>query len=156
MTDTFYLLGADQQLCHFPGDLNVKTNPYDGLDEVLITAGFARESLHQLRVRLLEGWSPGLAIAFEELLRALVVLATPSEEDYNYRLDIISRYQRLVESGVGFACGFDLLPFGSFVSGLFTKHGDLDLSIEGTAWSHNSERISVLEMDRHEQERYAT
>jgi hypothetical protein len=41
--------------------------------------------------------------------------------------------RKLAESGINFCRGLTIEPYGSFTSGMWTRHGDLDISIEGSA-----------------------
>lgn len=41
--------------------------------------------------------------------------------------------RKLAESGINFCQGLTIEPYGSFTSGMWTRHGDLDISIEGSA-----------------------
>jgi hypothetical protein len=41
--------------------------------------------------------------------------------------------RKLAESGINFCQGLTIEPYGSFTSGMWTRHGDLDISIESSA-----------------------
>lgn len=77
----------------------------------------------------------------EELLRCIARETTPQQTDHNDRIQIIGRLLPLVKSGLGKFKGFEVEPFGSFVSGLHTQHGDLDITIIGTATHKNNDGI---------------
>ncbi|XP_047161948.1 protein HESO1 [Vigna umbellata] len=66
-----------------------------------------------------------LDIALNDILRVV----TPLQEDWNIRFAIINDIRSIVES-VESLRGATVEPFGSFVSNLFTRWGDLDISIE--------------------------
>ncbi|XP_058730097.1 protein HESO1-like [Vicia villosa] len=63
------------------------------------------------------------------VLNDILHMVTPSREDWEIRLAIISDLRSTVES-VESLRGATVEPFGSFVSNLFTRWGDLDISIE--------------------------
>ncbi|KAK7305783.1 hypothetical protein VNO77_43695 [Canavalia gladiata] len=63
------------------------------------------------------------------VLNDILQVVTPLQEDWEIRFSIINDLQRVVES-VESLRGATVEPFGSFVSNLFTRWGDLDLSIE--------------------------
>jgi hypothetical protein len=97
---------------------------------------------------------PGAAThaALETALRELAAAATPGAADIRLREQRISVYRSLAQSGIQFCRGLDLEPYGSFVSGLFTPHGDIDLSIEGSAvWEWDSAAQDVDDMGSQKQ-----
>ena len=67
------------------------------------------------------------------MLRHIALASTPTSADLEHRLAAMGRLKTLAQSGIRFCVGLDLEPYGSFVSGLYTPEGDLDLSIEGVA-----------------------
>ncbi|CAL5203141.1 unnamed protein product [Lathyrus oleraceus] len=69
------------------------------------------------------------------VLNDILRMVTPSQEDWEIRLAIISDLRSTVES-VESLRGATVEPFGSFVSNLFTRWGDLDISIELLNGSH--------------------
>lgn len=94
---------------------------------------------------------------WESALRSVALLATPTMKDQRMRLKLMQRLKGLAATGINFCHGLTLEPYGSFASGLYTPHGDLDFSIEGTAaWSEEEEsvggkasrQIDVKDMDR--------
>lgn len=146
-------LSADNRLSYF--DTVLYAIRHGGvLDEVSITSGLAEESLRRVRNGLLNVWDASYAASFETCLRALVVLLTPGDEEHKTRVDVIMRYNQLAQTGINFVRGFELKPFGSFVSGLYTCHGDLDFSIEGSGINEFGAVVSVENMERGDQERY--
>ncbi|KAK2441973.1 polynucleotide adenylyltransferase [Trifolium repens] len=72
-----------------------------------------------------------LGIVLNDILRTI----TPSQEDWEIRLAIINDLRSTAES-VESLRGAIVEPFGSFVSNLFTRWGDLDISIELLNGSH--------------------
>ncbi|KAH1153024.1 hypothetical protein GLYMA_18G034900v4 [Glycine max] len=66
-----------------------------------------------------------LDIVVNDILRVV----TPVQEDWEIRFAIINDLRSIVES-VESLRGATVEPFGSFVSNLFTRWGDLDISIE--------------------------
>ncbi|KAL2333285.1 hypothetical protein Fmac_014498 [Flemingia macrophylla] len=66
-----------------------------------------------------------LDIVLNDILRVV----TPLQEDWEIRFAIINDLRSIVES-VESLRGATVEPFGSFVSSLFTRWGDLDISIE--------------------------
>ncbi|KAF8010002.1 hypothetical protein BT93_J0860 [Corymbia citriodora subsp. variegata] len=73
----------------------------------------------------------------EQTLDDILSAIKPSQEDRIARNQIIDELQTIVRSMDIFR-GAIVEPFGSFVSGLFTKWGDLDISIELPNGSHIS------------------
>ncbi|XP_059628091.1 protein HESO1 [Cornus florida] len=65
----------------------------------------------------------------ELALRDILHVINPLPEDWSTRYEIINELQAVVQS-VESLRGATVEPFGSFVSVLFTRWGDLDLSIE--------------------------
>ena len=56
----------------------------------------------------------------------------PTEEDAQMRNLVLQQINKLVTEGLRGWHGMHVAPYGSFVSGLYTSTGDLDISIEGT------------------------
>ena len=56
---------------------------------------------------------------------------TPSEEHWEVRQGVLKRVDSLVRAGLAGYKGMWAEAYGSFVSGLFTPTGDLDIAIEG-------------------------
>ncbi len=56
---------------------------------------------------------------------------TPSAEDRAQRDDVVGRIDALVRSGLDNNKRLFITAYGSFLSGLYSPNGDLDLSIEG-------------------------
>lgn len=71
----------------------------------------------------------GSIVALEGLLREVLSNIHPSLEDHVKRLNIITRFRSIVQ-GVEHLKGASVTPFGSFLSDLYTRWGDLDISIE--------------------------
>lgn len=65
----------------------------------------------------------------ESSLQEILSLIVPQEEDHVRRLNTITEFTSLVQSTKKLK-GLSVKPFGSFVSNLYTKSGDLDLSIQ--------------------------
>lgn len=65
----------------------------------------------------------------EHTLRDILLLINPTRDDWGVRFDIIEDIQAAVQT-VESLRGATVEPFGSFVSNLFTRWGDLDISIE--------------------------
>ena len=57
---------------------------------------------------------------------------TPDTEDADKRREIIQAVDDIVQDGLPDYPGLCIRPYGSYVSGLYSPSGDLDLSIEGT------------------------
>ena len=55
----------------------------------------------------------------------------PNEEDARKRNLVLQQVNKLVTEGLRGWHGMHVVPYGSFVSGLYTSTGDLDISIEG-------------------------
>ncbi len=55
----------------------------------------------------------------------------PSEADEAVRRRVLQDMNALVQPGLLGYTGMHVAPYGSFVSGLYTSTGDLDISIEG-------------------------
>ncbi|KAL6580282.1 hypothetical protein OROMI_008306 [Orobanche minor] len=65
----------------------------------------------------------------EVTVRDILHVIKPSNEDWSVRFHIINEVRAVVGS-VESLRGATVEPFGSFASNLFTKWGDLDISIE--------------------------
>ena len=55
----------------------------------------------------------------------------PTPADDAIRQRVLQDVNNLVEMGLAGYYGLHVAPYGSFVSGLYTRNGDLDISIEG-------------------------
>jgi len=55
----------------------------------------------------------------------------PSAADRQIRERVLREVNALVQPGLNGYHGMHVAPYGSFVSGLYTSTGDLDISIEG-------------------------
>ena len=55
----------------------------------------------------------------------------PAESDEAVRQRVLKEVNALVQPGLLGYRGMHVAPYGSFVSGLYTSTGDLDISIEG-------------------------
>ncbi|OIV95608.1 hypothetical protein TanjilG_23839 [Lupinus angustifolius] len=71
----------------------------------------------------------------ETVMKDIIHVVTPVQEDWEIRFAIINDLRRIVES-VESLRGATVEPYGSFVSNLFTRWGDLDISIELLNGSH--------------------
>ncbi|XP_004503175.1 protein HESO1 [Cicer arietinum] len=69
------------------------------------------------------------------VLNDILQVITPSQEDWAIRFAIINDLRSIAES-VQSLRGATVEPFGSFVSNLFTRWGDVDISIELLNGSH--------------------
>ncbi len=117
-----------EELDHFEGAPRASaTSP----PEALYVAARAAQSLHDFKAD--RHWNRTELLQLERALRHTALVATPTRRDMEVRLAVIHRLRTLARSGINFCTGLDLSGFGSFVSGLYTPNGDLDLSIEGTA-----------------------
>ncbi|XP_054798938.1 protein HESO1 isoform X3 [Prosopis cineraria] len=76
-------------------------------------------------------------IVLDHVLKDIIKVITPLHEDWVVRLEIVEDLRRVVESVENFR-GATVEPFGSFVSNLFTRWSDLDISIELPNGSHIS------------------
>ncbi|KAK4367295.1 hypothetical protein RND71_015175 [Anisodus tanguticus] len=65
----------------------------------------------------------------EHTLRNILCSINPLEEDWSMRFQLLHELRDVVES-IEILRGATVDPFGSFVSNLFTRWGDLDISIE--------------------------
>ncbi|XP_042044078.1 protein HESO1-like isoform X2 [Salvia splendens] len=72
----------------------------------------------------MNGYNP-VEQTVNEILRAI----NPSKEDWTIRFHIINEVRAVIES-IESLRGATVEPYGSFVSNLFTKWGDVDISIE--------------------------
>ncbi|GAB4813989.1 hypothetical protein N2152v2_001035 [Parachlorella kessleri] len=94
----------------------------------------------------------------ETALRRIAQQLTPYTAELDARCAVMDRLRSVAQTGIQFCLGLDLEPYGSFVSGLYTPRGDLDLSIEGTAtWTGEDgrmKRVAVQDMDRDMQVRF--
>ncbi|MED6191950.1 Protein heso1, variant 2 [Stylosanthes scabra] len=73
----------------------------------------------------------------DNVLNDILKAVTPLQEDWAIRFGIVNDL-RLVAESVESLRGATVEPFGSFVSNLFTRWGDLDISIELSNGSHIS------------------
>lgn len=55
----------------------------------------------------------------------------PTPADNAIRERVLADVNNLVKQGLAGYHGMHVAPYGSFVSGLYTRNGDLDISIEG-------------------------
>ncbi|KAL0003187.1 hypothetical protein SO802_016968 [Lithocarpus litseifolius] len=78
----------------------------------------------------------------EHILEEILEVLKPKQEDLATRAQVINELRRVVES-VPSLRGAAVEPFGSFVSNLFTKWGDVDISINLTKGGY----ISHVEYD---------
>lgn len=65
----------------------------------------------------------------EQTLQYVLRKINPSEDDWSSRFQLIEELRAIVQP-IDSLRGATVEPFGSFVSNLFTRHGDLDISIE--------------------------
>nr|GMD59061.1 protein HESO1 [Ipomoea batatas] len=72
----------------------------------------------------MNGYSP-----LEHTLRYIICAISPSKDDWSIRFQLIEELRAVVEP-IESLRGATVEPFGSFVSDLFTRWGDLDISIE--------------------------
>ncbi|KAK4579251.1 hypothetical protein RGQ29_029076 [Quercus rubra] len=79
----------------------------------------------------------------EHILEEILEVLKPKQEDLTTRAQVISELRRVVES-VQSLRGAAVEPFGSFVSNLFTKWGDMDISINLPKGAY----ISYVDNDR--------
>ncbi len=56
---------------------------------------------------------------------------TPVEADERRRADVMARIGQVVAEGLQEGAALRVQPYGSFVSGLYTPAGDLDIALEG-------------------------
>ncbi|XP_040999627.1 protein HESO1-like isoform X1 [Juglans microcarpa x Juglans regia] len=71
----------------------------------------------------------GANSALEHVLKEILQVVQPLHEDQEKRYRVIDELRRVIES-VESLRGATVEPFGSFVSSLFTRWGDLDISID--------------------------
>lgn len=103
--------------------------------------------------RQAHSWDPGVVPSVETALRTIAQQCTPTGREVQLRLQAMARLKELAQSGIHFCVGLDLEPYGSFVSGLYTPSGDLDLSIEGHAtWRDEAGRVQRVTVDGMERE----
>lgn len=95
----------------------------------------------------------------EKLLRQMVALTMPTEQDDSKRNACLRRLEGSLPyvkcKGIEF-CSLRLMAFGSFVSGLYSKNGDLDVSLHGHArveGGKNPGPVSLSELKRSLQKR---
>lgn len=82
----------------------------------------------------------GSIVALEGLLREVLSNIRPLEEDRVKRLNIITKFKSIVQ-GLEHLKGASVTPFGSFLSDLYTRWGDLDISIDLPAASQSSSTL---------------
>ena len=115
-------------------------------------------SLQETKTNCIEHWDRDAVAEFELTLRCLVRHASPTFSQRRAREGVIDRLSTLAKSGIRFCHGLFIEPYGSFVSGLYTPNGDLDLSIEGVAQMVNENRAStivpVAEMERRDRQNF--
>ncbi|KAG9453105.1 hypothetical protein H6P81_006009 [Aristolochia fimbriata] len=74
-------------------------------------------------------WNRSPYPVLESSLQEILVAVKPSDEDRLRRLNAINNFKGVVQSMESLR-GATVEPFGSFISNLYTKWGDLDISIE--------------------------
>ncbi|XP_031383996.1 protein HESO1 [Punica granatum] len=72
---------------------------------------------------------------FDGIINGILAEIKPQQEDWAIRFQVIDELRKVVES-VESLRGATVEPFGSFVSNLFTRSGDLDISIQLSYSTH--------------------
>ncbi|KAA6421869.1 MAG: hypothetical protein FRX49_08188 [Trebouxia sp. A1-2] len=114
----------------------------DLVDRMQATVDNAQENAQQRRM-----WGPSSVTLAERRLHAAVQKQQPSEADEAVRQRVLQDMNALVQPGLLGYTGMHVAPYGSFVSGLYTSGGDLDISIEGFR-TRGSEQIPCAELGK--------
>ncbi|XP_068636013.1 protein HESO1-like isoform X1 [Aristolochia californica] len=69
------------------------------------------------------------SFVLESALQEILIVVKPSEDDRLTRLNVINKFERIVQTVEGLR-GANVEPFGSFISNLYSKWGDLDITVE--------------------------
>ncbi|KAL0048376.1 hypothetical protein WJX82_001914 [Trebouxia sp. C0006] len=116
----------------------------DLVDKMQATVDNAQEAAQFLQRRT---WDPSSVALVEHRLHAAVQKQQPSEADEAVRRRVLQDMNALVQPGLLGYTGMHVAPYGSFVSGLYTSTGDLDISIEGFR-TQGSEQIPCAELGK--------
>ncbi|KAK9905558.1 hypothetical protein WJX75_002111 [Coccomyxa subellipsoidea] len=76
-------------------------------------------------------WSPQVLDRFNNAFAAVIQEQTPGPQDAARRRQILEKLGGIVGAGLDGHTELRVEPYGSFVSGLYSPTGDLDISIEG-------------------------
>ncbi|DBA89170.1 hypothetical protein WJX77_005588 [Trebouxia sp. C0004] len=112
------------------------------VDKMQATVDNAQEAAQQRRI-----WDPSSVALAERRLHAAVQKQQPSEADEAVRRRVLQDVNALVQPGLLGYTGMHVAPYGSFVSGLYTSTGDLDIAIEGFR-TQGSEQIPCAELGK--------
>eukprot|EP00249_Psilotum_nudum_P016998 c26099_g2_i2 orf=734-1474(+) len=110
--------------------------------------------LQQQREFPSSAWNDIAAFPLECLLNDIVLALQPTNDDYAKRLEIVQLLSNMINSLEGLR-GVAVVPFGSFESKLYTRWGDLDLSLELPEcgkWSPpagKKKKVKVLRLVQH-------
>lgn len=130
----------------------------EGSEEARYLGAMVTASLQETKASCVDHWDREAVAEFELTLRCLVRHASPTFSQRRAREGVIDRLSSLAKSGIRFCHGLFIEPYGSFVSGLYTPNGDLDLSIEGVAQMVNENRASTIvpvqEMERRDRQNF--
>lgn len=78
-------------------------------------------------------------IVLNKCVKDILALIKPVEDDRSKRLSTIQELENCIHSLASLS-GASVKPFGSFVSDLYSKSGDLDLSVQ--LWNHSNQPIN--------------
>lgn len=111
---------------------------------------------HEAKCRDKVMWQGGkaLVIAEHRWLYPTVSASMPSDADHQRRVRVLNWLSDLVARGVWRGRGLTVQPYGSFVSGLYTPNGDLDVGLEGFAMvGTDGERVALSGLDSRDRQR---
>ncbi|XP_068644500.1 protein HESO1-like [Aristolochia californica] len=85
------------------------------------------------------------SFVLESALQEILIVVKPSEDDQSTRSDVIDDFKGVVQT-VESLRGATVEPFGSFISNLYSKWGDLDITVEPLRSSSSVERSRKLDL----------
>lgn len=96
-----------------------------------------------------------LTLAEHQWLYPTVSTFTPSDADHQRRVRVIKWLSELVARGVWRGRGLTVQPYGSFVSGLYSPGGDLDIALEGFATvGTDGARVALKRMEGRDRQKF--
>eukprot|EP00884_Botryococcus_braunii_P010144 jgi/Botrbrau1/19130/Bobra.0077s0042.1 len=95
-----------------------------------------------------KSWEMAGTDALTVMLITLVQVLTPNADHKKKRESLTAIINRLVQSGLNYNTGMHVLPYGSFVSELYTPTGDVDLAIEGSMRPQNEPDAISVDLSR--------
>jgi DNA polymerase sigma len=139
-----------------PGTLHLKDETKEEAARLVAAIAACSIRQHEARCRDKVMWQGGkaLVIAEHRWLYPMVSASMPSDADHQRRVRVLKWLSDLVAGGVWRGRGLTVQPYGSFVSGLYTPSGDLDIGLEGFAMvGADGERVVLSGLDSRDRQR---